>query len=127
MIPDLVSWIATFGKMAGVATLIVMLINLAAFLGLFKKEGQKATANTILQLVALLGLYLVKVVWPDLDLWLVDQYAQQLADLGVALAPFIPLVLKFTPAAHDAMAGKVPVLGFSRSEGDKSLPQIVAP
>lgn len=106
--------------MGGVAAAIVMIVNALGFLGLFSKDGAKGKANTALQLVALIGLWAVKTFFPDLDLMLINEYAQNVAELGVALLGVLVLVLKLTPVAHETLkeAG-VPVVGFS--QGDETL------
>lgn len=124
LLTDLVQLLTS---LAGVTAFIVMLVNLLGFLGLFTKDGAKGTANTALQLLALLGLLIAKSFFPDVDLGLVDQYAAHLANIGIAILGLVPVVLGTSRAMHAAMAGTVPVVGFSNSAGDETLEEIVAP
>lgn len=118
---ELVQQLLTMG---GVAAAIIMIINVLAFLGVIPtgngSQGTKKKINTALQLLALVGLWVVK-TFTELDLGMIDEYAQNVADLGVALLALVPLVLKLSPGAHDTLAESVKVIGFSESQGDRTL------
>src|SRR3990167_10349539 len=94
-------------KMGGVMALIVMVVNIGKFLG-WVKDGQAENLNKGLQLLALVGLWALKTFWPELTLGAIDTYAQSVADLGVALLGFVPLVLSLSGRTHETLAGRLP-------------------
>lgn len=112
--------ILTIATLAGIQAFITMLVNLGKFLGIVK-DGDAAKFNTALQTIVLAVLLIIGFFIP-IDVPLVDVYAKQLADLGMSLMAIVPILMSLTPLFHDkALSGRLPILGFSHSGGDKTL------
>lgn len=121
MMDELVALLTT---LAGVTAVITFAVNTAAFFG-WVKDGQKGDLNDALQVGVLLLLWALKTFWPAVDIGILDVYAAQIAELGVAVVAFIALVLKLSHGTHDAVAGRVPVVGFSYSAGSTNVQDLL--
>lgn len=111
--------LAQLAAMGGVASLIAILINTLKQVGVVK-DGSSKTWAVGLNLVALIGLYALRIASPDTDLVNVDGFAGSVAQL---LTIIVQLVIQtgLSIGANGVVKG-LPVIGYSHSaELDKEF------
>jgi hypothetical protein len=99
-------WIA----LAGAGALIACLINVGKALG-WIKDGQAVTWSTGLNALGMIGLLLLQIFKPDVDLVALDGFASQVAQALMILFGLIAQMLS-SKGTHIALKG-VPVIGKS--------------
>lgn len=109
---DINTLVAQLVALAGVGTLIAVLVNLGKQVGIVK-DGQAPIASTALNLAALVGLFLLKVFKPETDPTQLDAVAAQVAQL-LTLVFGLFVQLGGAKLGHELLKG-VPVVGKSFS------------
>ena len=92
------------GTFAGASALIVVLLNIGKALG-WVKDGQAAGYSEFAHSALFSITFLVKTLFPEVDLGVLDGFAQQLADLGVMIVPVIPTVIAFADKFYQLIKG----------------------
>ena len=100
--------------MGGITAVIVLAINAGKQVGIVK-DGDAPAWNKGLHA----GVYILLIAWylvhPDIDLAVINDVAQQMAELGMALLAMVPLFAGLVaPAVNNGVKG-LPVVGFSHS------------
>ena len=111
---DIGTLVATLAALAGVGALIAVLVNIGKTAGLVK-DGQATTYVAGLNLLALIGLFALKVFKPDFDIGGLDTQAAQIAQW---LATAVALIVQIYGSkwAYGALKG-VPVVGRANTVG----------
>ena len=102
-------FIFLFGALVGIPAVITVVINVLKKVGLVK-DGQGEQWSQWMNFVSFVGLFVLGQFFPEVDLGAVDEFALQIADLGAFALALLPIGMKVSGAAHDAMAG-LPLLG----------------
>lgn len=107
---------AQFAALAGVAGLVVILINVLKQMGVVK-DGQAPVWSFVLNAVAFGLIVSIRVFKPDVDLVWLDANAAKIAQLLLYIAGLF-FQVAIAKNEHDAIAG-VPLIGKSFSRGPK--------
>lgn len=104
--------VVTLLGLAGVGAFLSLLVNVGKKIG-WVKDGQAAKVSAGLNLLALAGLYLFRVIKPDADWQGIDA---QLGAFVAAVTPFIGYILQlFSAQQTHAVVTGLPVIGKSYS------------
>ena len=101
-------------SLGGVASLNTMLVNLGKLLE-FVKDGKAQDWQRGLNTLALVGLFVIGTWFPNVDIFRIDEFAAQIANLGIALIGVLPMMFKISGGVHDTVRG-LKIVGKSRSE-----------
>lgn len=111
-------------SLAGVIALITFLVNLGKMIGLVK-DGTGETWSKALHLIALVGLFVLGEFFPDVDIWKIDEFAAQLASIGIAILALIPASFWGSEKIYALVRG-LPLIGHSNTLAIKKAEKIVA-
>jgi hypothetical protein len=101
-----------FATLAGVAAFVAMLINFMKVVKLVK-DGDAGMWSGILNLAALIILIAVKIFKPDVDVLIIDKYAQVVTSIGLILLGYV-LQIKTSSGVNNTLAkASIPILGKS--------------
>lgn len=109
---DITTLLGQFLALAGVGALIALLINIGKQVGIVK-DGDTPTWVTGLNLLGLVGLFVLRVVRPDADIGQLDGIASTIAQIGVLVLALITQIGS-AKVAHAAVRGAA-VIGYSFS------------
>ena len=104
--------LAQWAALVGIAALISVLINVLKLAGVVK-DGDAPTWSAGLNLAGLVGLLLLKIFRPEIDLAAIDRQAAALAEVSIVLIGYITQLLS-SKLTHLAIK-QVPVIGASYS------------
>lgn len=107
---ELATLLASLG---GLSALFTFLVNIGKYVGIVK-DGTSSTWHTGLNLVALVVLFAAPAL--SLDIPHLDGVAQQVAQIGTLILGLV-VQIKAGQATHDTVAGRLPVLGYSYTQG----------
>lgn len=110
---ELLRVIEIVGGMAGLAAVFAVLINIAKSAGILP-DGEASKVSTILNMVAMIVVFVLSTWFPEIDLAIVDQKAAFIAQFIGFVSQFV-VEFGLTKLAHVALKG-APVLGFSHSK-----------
>src|SRR5271157_1189204 len=118
---DFNSFVIFFGSLAGVGALITCLVNIGKTVG-WIKNGQAQTYVIGFNLAGLVGLFVLGVVKPDVNIQGLDAQAGQIAGILMLVFGFIwqNFASKFI---HNQVLSGTPVIGMSytaQAEADKA-------
>ena len=102
-------FIFLFGALVGLPTFITVVVNILKKVGLVK-DGYGEQWAQWMNFVAFIALFVVGQFFPEVDLGAVDEFALQIANLGAFALALLPIGMKVSGVAHDAMAG-LPLIG----------------
>jgi len=111
---DLVQLIVAFGSMAGVATLVSVLIDLFKRFGLVL-DGTAPRWSAALNAVFLIALVAARYFAPALSVEFLDEQAGLVAQVAAVILSFV-MQLAVSPAIHDNGVENRSVLAYSQSD-----------
>ena len=111
---NLESLLVILAGLAGVGSLVAFVVNTLKVAKVVK-DGQADIWATGLNLGALVGLFVVKVFFPDVNLSVADEWATKLTELGITATPFILLLMKVISNWSHSKAKGLPLVGKSYS------------
>lgn len=102
--------LAQWSALVGMAALIAVIINVLKLAGVVK-DGAAQTWSAALNLAGLIGLFILRVVRPEVDIAHVDEQLGALAQIAMLIAGYVSQLLA-SKATHLAVR-RVPVIGTS--------------
>lgn len=102
-------FIFLFGALVGIPAVITVVINVLKAMGAVK-DGQGEKWAQWMNFAAFITLFVLGQFFPEVDLGSVDEFALQIANLGAFALALLPIGMKVSGVAHDAMAG-LPLIG----------------
>jgi hypothetical protein len=109
---DLNSLFIEYGTLAGVAALVAVVINVMKSLNVVK-AGDAQTWSAGFNLLAIVGLFILKVFAPDVDITGIDAQSAQFAQVAQVVIAYV-MQLGISKLTHISLRG-VPIVGTSQS------------
>jgi len=109
---DLNSLFLEYSPLAGIAAFIAVAINVGKLFNVVK-AGDAQTWSAGLNLLALVGLFILKVFTPDVDITGIDAQSAQFAQVAQVVIAYV-MQLGISKLTHISLRG-VPIVGTSQS------------